>query len=109
MIQLPHFEPKKNQEKSCKTSSFSQDWKSLDLPPPEPSSSHPLVDDTTNLQVSQGGFQASFGSRSGEMTLLQNLGPLAKNRSCWVGLSGWVVADGFMGFLGSYVMMMVFQ
>ena len=51
-----------------------QDWKSLDLSPPEPSSD-PLVDDT---QVTPGrGFQASFGQRSGEMTLLQNLGALA--------------------------------
>ena len=52
-----------------------QDWKSLDLSPPEPSSSDTLVDDT---EVTPGrGFQASFGQRNGEMTLLQNLGALA--------------------------------
>lgn len=53
-------------------SSKAQDWKALELPPPEPRpETEPLVEDADGNGA---GWSASFGRRQAEISLLQNLG-----------------------------------
>ena len=53
-----------------------QDWKALELPPPEPRpESEPMVEDADG---SAAGWSASFGRRQAEISLLQNLGVWAR-------------------------------